>query len=132
MKRGVLVLLGLVGVSAVVLPWRFGVAWLVLPALVLGALALTGVMGAYADASEPKIDPLLAEHGVKLLAVSGLLCVIGIIGGIKSCQAMHEVRPMDDLPAPQTTDYIRERARRPAPVPSDDPSGSRPAGPQLQ
>ena len=106
MQRGVLIVLVLLGASAIVLPWRFGIAWLTAPALVLGLLGLSGVMRAYdSDAGEPEVDPLLAEHGVKLLALSGLLCIIGIIGGIRSCQA--------EGPATPSPDYVRERSRTP-------------------
>jgi hypothetical protein len=133
MKRGVLIVLVLAAVSAIVLPWRFGIVWLVAPALVVGLLGLSGLMGAYdEDADESDTDPALAEHGVKLLIVSALLCMVGIIGGIRSCEAASQVAPAPAESAEPSFDPIRQRGRQPAPAPSDFPLGARPEGPQLQ
>lgn len=115
MKRWPVVVLIVLGVASFALPYRFGMFWLMAPALVLGALALTGVVRDYSDDGEELAAQasVLTEHGVKLLVVSGVLCMVSIIGGMRSCNAQPDRASLRDYAGQSegTKDFIRERAK---------------------
>jgi hypothetical protein len=132
MKRWPIAILLLLGIAAIALPYRFGMFSLLAPALVLGALALTGVVRDYDEDGEEEgaRDSLFSEHGVKLLVVAGTLCMVGIIGGMRSCNASNDRASLRNYAGQKddSKDFIRQRAQ-PRQLPFGPQVEGKPMGP---